>query len=61
MLELAFKLDLMIEGAHALIDSGIRNKFIEISSRGGHLSGKNIDGTEILKCSKISKKGILSL
>ena len=57
MLELAFRLDLMIEGAHALIDSGIRNIFIEISSRGGHLSGKNIDGSEISACSEDIEKG----
>ncbi|MBU4140036.1 MAG: phosphoadenosine phosphosulfate reductase, partial [Euryarchaeota archaeon] len=57
MLEMAFKLDLMIEGAMALIDSGIRKKFVEISSRGGHLSGKNIDGSEILECSEDIEKG----
>ncbi len=57
MLEMAFKLDLMIEGAMALIDSGIRKRFVEISSRGGHLSGKNIDGSEILECSEDIEKG----
>ncbi len=57
MLELAFRLDLMIKGAMALIDSGIRRKFVEISSRGGHLSGKNIDGSEILNCSEDIEKG----
>lgn len=57
MQELAYRIDLMIEGAHALIDSGIRNKFVELSSRGGHLSGKNIDGSEILRCSEDIEKG----
>ncbi|GFO96120.1 hypothetical protein ig2599ANME_0306 [groundwater metagenome] len=57
MLELAFKLDLMLKGAQALIYSGIRKKFVEISSRGGHLSGKNIDGGEIHECSEDIEKG----
>lgn len=57
MLELVFRFDLMIEGAMALIDSGIRKKFIEISSKGGHLSGKNIDGSEIFECSEDVEKG----
>ncbi|TRZ87980.1 MAG: phosphoadenosine phosphosulfate reductase [Methanosarcinales archaeon] len=57
MLELVFRFDLMIEGAMALIDSRIRKKFVEISSRGGHLSGKNIDGSEILECSEDIEKG----
>ncbi len=57
MHELVFKLDLMIEGARALIDSGIRNKLVKISSRGGHLSGKTIEGSEILECPDDIKKG----
>ncbi|MBU4075226.1 MAG: phosphoadenosine phosphosulfate reductase family protein [Euryarchaeota archaeon] len=57
MLELVFRLDLMIEGAHALIGSGIRNKLVKICSRGGHLSGKTIEGAEILECPDDIKKG----
>ncbi len=57
MLELAFRLDLMLEGAQALIGSGIRNKLVRISSKGGHLSGKTIDGGEVLECSDDIKKG----
>ncbi len=57
MKELDFKLDLMIDGAKALIDSGIGKKFARISSKGGHLSGKNIDGSEIIECSDGIKKG----
>lgn len=111
MSELAFKLDLMVEGACALIDSGISEppsdksdgfllqrlpfgvsigvnsgssyrtvsrshldsalhnskqnypltphykKIIRISSRGRHLSGKNIDGNEVIECSDDIVKG----
>ncbi len=57
MSELAFKLDLMVEGACALIDSGINKKIIRISSGGRHLSGKNIDGNEVLECSDDIVKG----
>lgn len=49
--ELKFKLDLMIEGASALIDAGITGKTVRISSKGRHLSGKNIDGSEVHGCS----------
>ncbi|HEY9204566.1 MAG TPA: phosphoadenosine phosphosulfate reductase family protein [Candidatus Methanoperedens sp.] len=51
MKELSFKLDLMIEGAKALQDSGLKKKLVKISSSGRHLSGKTIDGGEILECS----------
>lgn len=51
MKELSFKLDLMIEGACALINSGIHKKLVKISSKGRHLSGKTIDGSEVLECS----------
>ena len=51
MFLLCFKLDLMVEGACALIDSGIDRKFVNISSGGRHLSGKNIDGPDIIECS----------
>ncbi|MCZ7357094.1 MAG: phosphoadenosine phosphosulfate reductase family protein [Candidatus Methanoperedens sp.] len=57
MKELNFKLDLMIEGAKALIESGIRKKLVLISSKGRHLSGKAIDGSEILECSEDIEKG----
>ncbi|PWB54857.1 MAG: phosphoadenosine phosphosulfate reductase [Candidatus Methanoperedenaceae archaeon] len=57
MSELAFKLDLMVEGACALIDSGINKKIIRISSGGRHLSGKNIDGNEVIECSDDIVKG----
>lgn len=57
MKELAFKLDLMIEGACALISSGIHNKLVNISSQGRHLSGKTIDGSEVLECSNDIRKG----
>jgi len=57
MKELTFKLDLMIEGASALINSGICNKLVKISSGGRHLSGKNIDGSEVLECPDDIRKG----
>ena len=57
MKELAFKLDLMIEGACALIDSGIEKKLVKISSKGRHLSGKTIDGSEVLEFSDDIRKG----
>lgn len=60
MKELAFKLDLMIEGACTLIASGINKKnkkLVRISSGGRHLSGKNIDGTEVIECSDYIIKG----
>ncbi len=57
MKELAFKLDLMVEGASALINSGMRNKLVKISSGGRHLSGKNIEGSDVLECSDDIIKG----
>ncbi len=57
MKELDFKLDLMIEGGKALIDSGINKKLVKISPKGRHLSGKTIDGGEILESSDDIKKG----
>ncbi len=57
MRELSFKLDLMIEGARALLDSGINKKLVTISASGRHLSGKTIDGSEIFECSDDIKKG----
>ncbi|HLB69812.1 MAG TPA: phosphoadenosine phosphosulfate reductase family protein [Candidatus Methanoperedens sp.] len=57
MKELDFKLELMIEGAIALIDSGISRKLVRIFSHGRHLSGKTIDGGEVLECSNDIKKG----
>ena len=57
MKELAFKLDLMVEGASALINSGISTKLVNISSGGRHLSGKNIDGREVIECSDGIRKG----
>lgn len=57
MKELSFRIDLMIEGAVALINSGIRNKLVKISSKGGHLSGKTIDGKEVLEYAEDIKKG----
>ncbi len=57
MKDLNFKLDLMIEGAKALIDSGINTKLVKISSHSRHLSGKTIDGSEILECSDDIEKG----
>jgi phosphoadenosine phosphosulfate reductase len=57
MSELAFKLDMMVEGACTLIDSGISKKHIRISSGGRHLSGKNIDGSEVIECSDDIGKG----
>lgn len=57
MKELDFKLELMIEGASALIDYGIQKKLVKISSKGRHLSGKNIDGSEVLEFSNGIKKG----
>ncbi|CAG1003889.1 Phosphoadenosine phosphosulfate reductase [Methanosarcinales archaeon] len=57
MKELAFKLDLMVEGACAFIASGISKKLVKISSGGRHLSGKNLDGTEIIECSDDIIKG----
>ncbi len=57
MKELAFRLDLMMEGAGALIDSGVLKKLVKISSKGGHLSGKTIDGSEITGISPDIKKG----
>jgi len=60
MTELAFKLDMMVEGACALIDSSINKKHIRISSGARHVSGKNIDGTQVIECSDDIGKGILS-
>ncbi len=57
MKELDFKLDLMVEGASALINSGILSKLVKISSGGRHLSGKNIDGSEVIECSEDIRKG----
>jgi phosphoadenosine phosphosulfate reductase len=57
MLELAFRLDLMLEGAQALIESGIMRKLVKISSKGGHLSGKTIDGSEVIDCPDDIRKG----
>ncbi len=57
MLELDFKLDLMLEGACALIGSGNRSKLVNISSTGRHLSGKTIDGSEVTGCSNDIMKG----
>jgi phosphoadenosine phosphosulfate reductase len=57
MKDLAFKFDLMVEGACALINSGINKKHIRISSGGRHLSGKNIDGTEVIDFSDDIIKG----
>lgn len=57
MLELDFRLDLMLEGACALIGSGISSKLVNISSTGRHLSGKTIDGTEVTGCSNDIMKG----
>ncbi|MCZ7362424.1 MAG: phosphoadenosine phosphosulfate reductase, partial [Candidatus Methanoperedens sp.] len=54
---LVFKLDLMIDGAKALMDSGILKKQVRISSRGKHLGGKTIDGGEVLQCSIDIEKG----
>ncbi len=57
MLELAFRLDLMLEGAQALIESGILKKLVKITSKRGHLSGKTIDGGEVIACTDDIKKG----
>ncbi|TAN45408.1 MAG: phosphoadenosine phosphosulfate reductase, partial [Candidatus Methanoperedens sp.] len=57
LLELAFRLDLMLDGAQALIESGILKKLVKISSKGGHLSGKTIDGGEVLECPDDIRKG----
>jgi phosphoadenosine phosphosulfate reductase len=57
MKELCFKLELMVDGALALIDLGIRKKLVKLSSHGRHLSGKTIDGSEILECSDDIKAG----
>lgn len=57
MKELAFKLDLMVEGACALIASGISKKLVKISSGGRHLSGKNLDGKQVIECSDDIIKG----
>ncbi|MCZ7385388.1 MAG: phosphoadenosine phosphosulfate reductase family protein [Candidatus Methanoperedens sp.] len=57
MKELTFKLDLMIEGASALINSGILSKLVKVSSGGRHLSGKNIEGSEVIECSEDIRKG----
>ncbi len=57
MKELAFKLDLVVEGASALIQAGIETKLVKISSKGRHLSGKTIDGGEVLECSDDIRKG----
>ncbi len=57
MKELTFKLDLMTEGACALINSGINKKLVKISSKGRHLSGKTIEGSEVLDCSDDIRKG----
>jgi phosphoadenosine phosphosulfate reductase len=57
MKELGFKLELMVDGALALIDSGIQEKLVKISSHGRHLSGKTIDGSEVLECSDDIKAG----
>ncbi len=57
MKELTFKLDLMVEGASALIQSDIQKKLVKISSQGRHLSGKTIDGGEVLECSDGIRNG----
>ncbi len=57
MKELAFKLELMIEGALALIDSGIQKKLVKISSPARHLSGKTIDGGEVIECTNDIEMG----
>ena len=57
MMELAFGLDLMIEGAMALLDSGILKKLVKISSKGGHLSGKTIEGGDVIECTEDIRKG----
>ncbi|MCZ7406630.1 MAG: phosphoadenosine phosphosulfate reductase family protein [Candidatus Methanoperedens sp.] len=57
MKELTFKLDLMVEGASALINSGILSKLVTVSSGGRHLSGKNIDGSDVIECSEDISKG----
>ncbi|MCX9084470.1 MAG: phosphoadenosine phosphosulfate reductase family protein [Candidatus Methanoperedens sp.] len=54
---LSFKLDLMIEGACALIDSGVGMKLVKIASGGQHLGGKNIEGTKVIECSDDIKAG----
>jgi phosphoadenosine phosphosulfate reductase len=54
---LSFRFDLMIEGGCALIDSYINRKLVTISSGGRHLSGKNIDGTDIIECSDNIRAG----
>ncbi len=59
--ELAFRLDLMLDGAQALIESGILKKLVKISSKGGHLSGKTIDGGEVLECPDDIRKGDIIL
>jgi len=61
MKELDFELDLMIEGASALIDYGIQKKRVKISSKGRHLSGKSIDGSEVQEFSGDIKKGDIVL
>lgn len=53
---LEFRLDLMIEGACSLIDSGVNQKMVRISSMGRHLSGKNIDGSMVMDCSSDIKR-----
>ncbi|NJD77943.1 MAG: 4Fe-4S dicluster domain-containing protein [Candidatus Methanoperedens sp.] len=57
MKELGFKFDLMMEGAKALQDFGLKKKLVKISASGRHLSGKTIDGSEILECSDDIGKG----
>ena len=57
MSDLAFRLDLMVEGACALIDSGNNKKIVKISSGGRHLSGKTIGGSEVIGCSDDIRKG----
>jgi phosphoadenosine phosphosulfate reductase len=57
MKRLDFKLDLMIEGAGALISSGITSKFMKTFSRRGHLGGKTIDGKEVIECSDDIREG----
>lgn len=57
MSELVFKLDMMVEGSGALINSGINAKLIKISSSGRHLSGKTIDGSEVVENSDDIRKG----
>jgi len=57
MFDLAFKIDLMLDGAQALIETGVLKKLVKIASGGRHLGGKNIDGSEVLECGEDIKSG----